>query len=292
MAEPSIDPYERLAAPLRAVLDQSYADRVAGRPGAELNLANAWWSPGAPATSWEALARVGPTGVNVIVRIYDRIAALDPSLELWRSIRYIRNVWWGGSAGFKVVWSDPARALKTLDALFPRVARDGFFGGVEHQRGSALKVLASRPLARWLDRAGDLPDATTFREVSGLGAEAVHLCVGRRDPRPPALDDVHLDWRSPVRGVDRRTRRCVYAVREGARHWLQAMLGWGAPCFPFDVVDRLLASGGASPAWADLAARWEAARWPLALRGAEGHTRAMAYVREAEALSTRSTASA
>src|SRR5690242_5067482 len=99
-----LDAYQRVEEPIRALVERSFADRALGCPEAELNLANAWWSPGAPSAAWEALARVGLTGANVIVRIYERVAAVDPTLELWRAIRYIRNVWWGGSAGFKVVW--------------------------------------------------------------------------------------------------------------------------------------------------------------------------------------------
>ena len=285
--------YRLLDAPLGALLERSFDDRALGLPDAELNLANAWWSPGhdgPPATAWEAIARIGPAGSNVITRIHERVRALDPSLELWRAIRYIRNVWWGGSAGFKVVWDDPDAAREALDTLFPRVARDGFLGGLEHQLGSPLAVLAARPLARWRDHADDLPDSTTFREVSALGAEAVHFCVGRRAPRPPALDDVHLDWRSPVRALDPITRRCAYAVCEGARHWLQATRGLGAPRVVFEVMDDLVAAvaarGGVTPraAWDDLAARWREARWELALGGADGHARAAAYRWEAEDL--------
>lgn len=284
--------YHQLDPPLRDLLERSFADRVAGRPGAESNLANAWWSPGAPTTTWEALARIGPAGVNVVVRIYERVAALDPSLGLWRAMRWLRNVWWGGSAGFKVVWEDPAAARDTLDALFPSVARDTFVGSLEHQLRSPLALLAAWPLARWRGRAHahDLADAVTYREVTALGAESVHFCVGRRTPRDPALDDVHLDWHSPVRGLDHAARRCAYARHEGARHWLQAMRGLGAPRLAFDVVDALMGSLD----HADLAARWAEARWDLALRGAEGHARAVAYRWEAEELllSTPSTASA
>ncbi|MFT3768965.1 MAG: hypothetical protein QM820_26290 [Minicystis sp.] len=281
--------------PLRAVIERSYADRVAGVSGAELNLANAWWSPGEPVSAWDALRRVGPTGLNVMVRIHEHMRVIDPSLALWGTIRYIRNVWWGGSAGFKVVWVDATHAREILDGLWPRVVRDGILGALEHQRRPPLALMIARPFRRWLDEALELPDATTWREVTPLGAESVHLCVGKLAPRDPALDDIHLDWRSPVRGIDARTRRLRYAWCAGAQHWAQAKLGWGAPRFPFVEMAALIAKvearrvkqridGAAMRAWDDLVARWRDVEWRLAARGAEGLARAQALLREAEAL--------
>ncbi|APR80104.1 Hypothetical protein A7982_05451 [Minicystis rosea] len=287
-----------LDAPLVEVVARSFVDRIAGRAGSELNLANAFWSPGTPRNVEEAIERIGLTGLNVIVRVHDRIRDIDPSL--WREIRYIRNVWWGGSAGFKVVWEDPAMARDRLDGSWGRVARDGLFGALEHQRRPALSILADMPIARWLDRAAALPDCITWRELSPLGAESLHFCVGRHEPRDPGLDDVHLDWRSPVRGVDAGTRRCMYARRAGAHHWLQAMQGEGAPRFVFDAMEALIAAfearraergldEAALEAWDDLVHRWDTVCFRLAARGAEGATRAALYLWEAEQLSAELT---
>ncbi|AUX45988.1 hypothetical protein SOCE26_074910 [Sorangium cellulosum] len=283
-----------LEAPLREALERSLADRLAGRPGAELNLDNAFWGAPAPRDLGEALTRLGPTGVNVVVRVFERIRDIDPALGLWGQIRYLRNVWHGGSAGFKVVYAEPAAMRERLDGHLSgpdgrRLVRDTVLGAIEHQRGTLLRSLRSH-MAPIL-RGGEPRDADTWREVHRTDQEAVHLCVGKHEPRPPELDDIHLDWRSPVVGVNEATLRCRYGLVVSLVHWAQARFGLGKPAFPFqDIDERIAARAARSPAgrapaeWEAFAARWRDARWRLATRGSEGAEEALRWLRECEAL--------
>jgi hypothetical protein len=116
------------------------------------------------------------------------------------------------------------------------------------------------------------------------GEEAVHLCVGKLDPRPPELDDIHLDWKSPVVGVDASTRRCRYGLFISVTHWVQARFGIGKPVFPFQDIDDSIAAlprRGVAPAgWGAFASRWRDARWALAMRGRAGAEEAMSWLRD------------
>lgn len=281
--------------PLRVTLERSFADRRTGQPAAAENLANAWYAGGDPATVEDALEQVGAQGLNILTRVHDRIVALDPSLQTWRRIRYIRNLWWGGSAGFKVVYEERAALRAGLDALFPRVARDATVGALEHQRGSSLRHLL-RAIPRALSGAAPAPpDCDTFREVDQLGHEGLHFCVATRDPSPTALDDIHLDWCSPVRRVDPVTRRCVYAPGLGAWHWLQARTRLGRPVLAFDAIDHEIArvtklrgprddAWDAWDAWDQCVERWLDVKWGLAARGRAGHDTAIRWWKECAAL--------
>jgi hypothetical protein len=251
-----------LPAPVRDTLQRSFDDRMLGVPEARLNLDNAFWG-GAPETLPAALQALSAQALSIVTRIHERLARIDPSGEAWREVRYLRNVWWGGSGGFKLVYADRARARERLRALFPRVAEDTRLGALEHQRGSLLRALL-RPF-----------DADSFREVDRLGEEALHLCVARREPPPTSLDDVHLDWASPVSGVDPATRRCVYAFCSGARHWVQARFGVGAPVFPFAAMEARIAQGLVDPAAAE---RWRAREWALAASGSAGDREARTWL--------------
>lgn len=262
-APPSHAGLKLLPEPVRETLERSFADRRRGVPEARLNLDNAFWG-GDPRTTWEAVLALGAQGLSLITRIHERLARLDPSGEAWREVRYLRNVWWGGSGGFKVVYVDRARARERLRALFPRVAEDSLLGALEHQRGAPLRALC-RPR-----------DADTFREVDRLGEEALHLCVAHRERPPTSLDDVHLDWASPVSGVDPVRRRCVYAFCVGARHWLQARFGLGQPVFPFAAMEARIAAGQVDEA---RAARWRAEAWALAAAGKSGDVEARSWLR-------------
>jgi hypothetical protein len=281
---------------LRETLERSLADRLAGRPGAEQNIANAFWGDHAPPRDLgEALTWLGPTCTNIAVRLFERIRAVDPTLALWRQIRYLRNGWYGGSAGFKVVYEDPAAMSAHLDARFTaegggRIARDTFLGGIEHQLTSARAVAAGN--LRSLLGPDGLPDADTWREVDGPRKEALHFCLGKHEPRPTELDDIHIDWSSPVIGIDTTTRRCRYSLLFSVTHWAQAKLGWGSPVFAFDRIDarisRMAARDGAPSGWAPFVTRWRAAEWGLVMRGKSGAEEALQWLRECDGLANTS----
>lgn len=296
---PPGSPYADLPEDLRETIVRSFVDRVAGAPGAGDNLMFGFRDP-SPTSAWEALDNLGMTAVNLLVRLYHRIEAIDHTRETWRQIQWIRNQWWGGSAGIKVVYKDPAAMRRRLDALFlgshgKRVVRDTFVGGLEHQRSPAFQLLP-----RAFHPRAELPDADTWREVDVPLQEGAHFCVGKSDlpgfERPDgrhfALDDIHLDWSSPVEGIDERARRCNYLEPwEGSvMHWVEAKLGHGAPVFPFDVARETIAEGNEAAArsgqttkvaeFRELASRFAREEKALAVRGRVGHEASKARLEE------------
>lgn len=312
-------PFAKLDEALRETLKNSFLDRIGKVADANENLDNAFWS-GPPATTWEALERFRPMCVNLIVRLFDRIKAIDPSLDLWREIKYLKNFWYGGSAGAKVVYKDPKSVRLKLDSLFKNrnggeMARDKYIGGLEHQKKSSIELVAVA-----LDPKAKLPDCDTWREVYKPGDESVHFCVAKSDleenktasppcdmdyhppavvpTRSPTLDDVHIDWKSPVVGVDLVTQTCEYdAFFNSADHWLQAKLGLGTPVFTFQVVEEqidtldtwVMQSFGTSvdADIRDFAKRWNTAKWDLAVQGKSGYEASMKYYEEGNRLLDR-----
>jgi hypothetical protein len=61
-------------------------------------------------------------------------------------------------------------------------------------------------------------------------------------PRPVSPDDIHIDWISPVSGVNPGTGRCEYSITVSWDHWWQATHGQGTPLFTFAAIDGNLAS--------------------------------------------------
>lgn len=282
--------YAELPEPLRETIVRSFVDRVAGVAGAQDNLMFGFRDP-PPKTPWEALDNLGLMAVNLLVQLYERIDGIDATGQTWKQIRWIRNQWWGGSAGIKVAYWNPAEMRFILDGLLAgrhgnRVARDTFLGALDHQSKPAHMLLH-----HLLDPWAEPPDADTWREVDRPMQVAVHFCVGKSDlhgpetiaDRPVPLDDIHLDWSSPVEKIDLETGRCNYLEPwEGSlEHWYQAHYGHEAPVFTFerlekDVVKARDVLNGANRA-ADLARfehfakEWDRAKHKLAVRGKAGY---------------------
>jgi len=258
---------------------------------ASLNLMFGFGDP-APTSAWEALDHLGPMAVNLLVQLYRRMEGIDETLSLWKQIRYIRNQWWGGSAGIKVVYWDPKAMRFQLDGLLSgrfgnRVARDKYVGSLDHQLSSSFSLL---PAA--LDPSAEPPDADTWREVDLPRKESVHFCVGKSDlpgfereferegERPPSLDDIHIDWYSPVERIEPETGRCNYLEPwEGSLlHWYQAHHGYDAPIFTFQLIDKAIAEVRAAnknleteKRFLEFVERWETTKMGLAVRGKPGY---------------------
>lgn len=323
---PPGSPYWKLDPSLRETLERSFAARVSRERGgawiledgarlppedeAALNLANGFWG-GSPASVWEALRNAGAEWVSLLVRVHERVRAIDPTLGLWRQIRYVRNGWWGGSGGFKVVYADPAGMRRLLDGLADnargnKVARDRFFGSLEHQIESPLKVIGrhvlSGPLAL-LRPDTPPPDAHTWREVDRPGREGLHFCVGLSDTTPALagtrhvkLDDIHLDWSSPVAGIG-HDRRCQYTgVIRSLHHWAQARLHLAKPPFWFHGTGEILRSlcdparrlpSSAAAERDAFLQEWESVQFDLAVQGTAGLAPAAAYHARAVAIAKR-----
>lgn len=297
--------YHDLPLPLRETIVRSFVDRINGAPGASLNLMFGFGGP-TPKTAWEALARLGPMAVNLLVQLYRRIERIDETLTTWRQIRYIRNQWWGGSAGIKVVYWDPRAMRFTLDGLLSgrhgvRVARDTYVGSLDHQLSSSISLLP-----RALVPFAEPPDADTWREFDMPRQESVHFCVGKTDlagferegERPAQLDDIHIDWYCPVERIDAETGRCNYLEPwEGSLlHWYQAHHGYEAPAFTFQLIDQAIAeanerieknpSSGEARRLLEFATRWENVKWHLAVQGKPGYEASRPWMDEVSEILT------
>lgn len=277
---PAGSPYTQLPSPLLDTLIRSFAakqDKIPGQawtlangdilsPEDETswNLGNAFFGGGYPKTLWEALDTCGPQWLNQLVCIYSRIQRIDPTLTLWKQIKYIRNGWWGGSGGIKVVYEDPVRMRELLKSLLqnsngPRIAKDIYWGGLDHQLKPSWEN-ALEGLKEFFTGKGapeKLPDSDTFREIDRPNEEALHFCIGKFDLRDDPnegvgpdtlalkarhldLDDIHLDWKSPAEGID--GEHCDYGNPVNVTlHWMQATQGIGVPTFCFEEISRHIA---------------------------------------------------
>ena len=295
--------YAGLPEPLRETLVRSFVDRVAGEAGAHENLMFGFRDP-APKTPWEALDHLGLMAVNLLLQLYDRIQGIDATGETWKQIRWIRNQWWGGSAGIKVAYWNPAEMRFRLDGLLSgrhgnRVARDKYIGALDHQSKPAYMLILGA-----INPHAEPPDADTWREIDRPMHVAVHFCVGKSDlhghdaltDRPIPLDDIHLDWSSPVEGIEPDTGRCNYLEPwEGSlEHWYQAHYAHEAPVFTFERIEkdvvkaRELLSGANRPA--DLARieqlvqEWDKVKHRLAMRGKAGYDESLVHYEKLQRL--------
>lgn len=295
--------YAALPAPLRETIVRSFEARIAGEAGAQDNLMFGFRDP-PPKTPWEALDNLGPMAVNLLMQLYDRIRGIDETGETWKQIRWIRNQWWGGSAGIKVAYWNPAEMRFHLDGLLSgrvgnRVARDKFVGALDHQSKPAHHLLH-----HLLDPWAEPPDADTWREIDHPMQVAVHFCVGKSDLQGPetladravSLDDIHLDWSSPVEGIEPDTGRCNYLEPwEGSlEHWYQAHYAHKAPIFTFERIEKEVAKArelllGANRA-ADLArlsnfaTEWDRVKYALAVRGKPGYDDSLVHYEKLQRL--------
>lgn len=313
--------FEGLRPELVDTLGRSFVDRLLGSPLAEANLMYGFRrDESAPQTLWEALENLGPSAVNFLVRMFKRMEGIDGSLTLWRQVKYIRNQWWGGSAGMKVVYRSPKDMRACLDGLLkpdarPTVARDKYLGSLEHQNGASV-WLAPGGLNRLQESKlnesdQEPPDCNTWREVDKLADEAMHFCVDKADlhneqtrrlaavhqidaedmERTPSHDDIHIDWVSPVSGIEPGRNLCKYAPDISIGHWFQAMVGLGQPAFHFDIVrsnieltQRASQRSAKASELADFQKRWDKVEWSFAVEGRSGHEKARPYAEESTRL--------
>jgi hypothetical protein len=155
---------------------------------------------------------------------------------------------------------------------------------LDHQLSSAISLVP-----RALNPLAETPDADTWREVNEPKKEGVHFCIGKGDlpgvqrpERHPALDDIHIDWFSPVEGIEPLTGRCNYLeLWEGsAQHWFQAHFGYENPVFTFERIEEAITKGrelaakaehGPAAPFHDFVASWEKEKYTLAVRGKTGY---------------------
>lgn len=297
--------YSALPATLRETIVRSFADRIACEPGAQDNLMFGFRNP-QPETPWEALDNLGLMAVNLLRQLYDRISGIDATGEVWRQIRWIRNQWWGGSAGIKVVYWNPSEMRFLLDGLLDgrrgnRVARDKYIGALDHQLKPAHLLLPGAIIP-----GAEPPDADTWREIDRPMKVALHFCVGKTDlqgpetitDRPVQLDDIHLDWSSPVEGIETETGRCNYLEPwEGAlEHWYQAHYAHEAPVFTFEVIEKdlaktrdvLLVANRAADRMRvnEFAQQWDRVKYSLAMRGKPGYDESVVHYEKLQRLLT------
>ncbi|MEO7327398.1 MAG: hypothetical protein ABI193_02390 [Minicystis sp.] len=331
-------PFNNLDRELLDTLKRSFKARILKYPGGgwidddgpidalketTKNLANGWWNNHTGVetkTLNEALDFMGTGLMNILVRLFDRIKAIDPSYALWRQIKYIRNGWGGGSAGYKVVYLDPPALRRILDALVDntaghKVARDKLVGSLDHQRLNVALAYSGAQLDEWLGNDPPPPDVDTWREVDIPQEESVHFCVDKQDiiPAgrtcswpPPAVvrhvssDDIHIDWKSPVEGIEPDTKKCKYdsSFYNKAKHVTQAKWGVGVPEDRFvgmyemlerckDSRETMKNDASFGPDLDTLDQEWQAKKWGLSLAGKKGYEDALPYYDRAKALIKR-----
>ncbi|MFO0588083.1 MAG: hypothetical protein U0441_11110 [Polyangiaceae bacterium] len=331
-------PFDKLHPELLATIKRSYKARMlrtpqdavyhldsvmSGNDAWQLLLITAWQNKGAlpdeRLTLDEVLDSMATAPMNILVRLFDRIRAVDPSFGLWRQIKFLRDGWLSGSAGFKVVYFDPEAMRSCLDSLGDntsgnKIARDKLIGSLDHQYTESWKTYPGA-------QAGELlgppftdfppPDVDTWREVDKPQEEALHFCVDKQDINPclqssdwvagqavrhHSSDDIHIDWRSPVQGID-YTKKCIYDDNFAKKAWhvAQAKWGIGVPEDRFvgtylalkecrDRRDLMKDDAEWNAELDSLDKEWADKKWGLALDGKRGWENASPYYERAKAL--------
>lgn len=206
------------AQPLVMLVPKRSKDTVCGHTHAQEhiggNLDNIWYRKGpVPKLFSDALDRLHPVDLNIIMMIYNRLVAIDR--RLWEGILWIRNLWMGGSAGFMCRYVDRAAQRRLYNQLW--ICQDMGSGSCDH------------------------PGCDCWREipVGGDNTIALHLLIGNTTldvTEPERLDQIHLDWKSPVVGA--RNNICELGVIESTVHVAQAIFGLGIPESPFTFEEK------------------------------------------------------
>jgi hypothetical protein len=196
---PSGSAFNGFGAGLLDILRRSFRDRVEGGSGAEKNLDNAFWA-GTPKDFEQALVRLGTAGANLLQEIWDRSGS-----SLFKSLKYIQNLWSGTSRGFKFVTLDIPGLEKDLIG-HSSFCRDTPTGESEHKPSRCYRELVA-------------------------GAHGLHYCL-----HETGGCEIHIDMHQTVKKKD-DDGTCAYSWRSLPKHWGEVFLGFSGES-PFEKVDR------------------------------------------------------
>jgi Hemopexin len=261
---PAVDsppsPYDKLPAPLQAKLVRSYEDRKNGVPGAEKNL-NAYYGRGA--NVWEMINQTMDwQDINSMVRVYQRMEAVDKTGALWRDhVKYLLRAYTGGVYALEMIYADRSALRAYLD-------------------GDLIKRTDVPMLAKgvvWTQCMHKNTDG--WREVSST--DSLHINVAQNEAYDKA-EDCHIDETSFTASRDAEGKS-VQAWGSGPGHFLQSQLKWDDIERPFAKLEAMIkqpvrARPSMTTEAADAFDDWQRVRGAEAVSGEPGHQRAVALL--------------
>lgn len=246
-------------------LVRSYQDRKAGVPGSEKALGDNFDKG---ANVWEVLDKgLSWQDINTMVRIYQRLEAVDKSGALWRDyVKYLVRAYTSGVYGLEMVYTDRAKLRAYLDT-------DVIL------RNDAPKLARG---IRWTQCMHENTDG--WREVSDT--DQLHINIANI-PDYRYAEDTHIDETSFTDGRDEKGNS-VQAWTSGPGHFAQSWLTWIDLERPFPRLEAILQAKEADrPLMTKMTAsslkEWSESRGANSVSGETGHKAAVELWRQIEA---------
>lgn len=263
-------PLDKLPEPLRVKLVESFDARRRRAPLSERNLDQGYAKA---STVWDAIYDgMSWQDINTMVRVYQRIEAVDKTGRLWRDhVLYVVRATTGTIYLLDLVFRDRTPNRTELTAYLEEITR----------RNDEPKLAREQDVWQYLH-----PGTSGWREVSTT--DQLHVSVAN-GTMANASEDIHIDETSFTHDRD-SSGATISAplVPTGAKHLAQSLCGTFDIARPFARLDELLKTPDfaraalGSETLADVLA-WESARGNHAVSGEAGHRTALALWRRAEA---------
>jgi hypothetical protein len=265
---PPRPPLHQLPEALRLKLVESYDARKNGEPLSERNLDQGY---GKGSSVWDAIYEgMSWQDINTMVRVYQRIEAVDKTGRLWRDhVLYFVRASTGTIYLLDVVYRD-----RTAD----RAELTAYLDEITH-RSEEPRIGRERPIWQVLHSG-----TNGWREVSKT--DQLHISVGD-GTKPNPSEDIHIDETSFTHDRDPDGHAVAATLpTTGLKHLSQSLCGTIDIDRPFARLDELIstpafARGSLRPeTFADLE-RWLEVRGSKAVSGEDGHREALALWRRA-----------
>ena len=268
-------PYIHLPEPLKVTLLRSYQDRKDGVAGAAQNL-SVCFDKGA--NVWEAIdAGMSFQDLNTMVRVYQRLEAVDETGALWRDhMKYFVRAYTYGIYAVELVYTEREELKPYLDAISrrsraPMLANASGFFQCMHGRTVGWREVSRQ----------DQLHITVAAQKGASGAPG----------EAPVVEDCHIDETSFTAGR-RPDGTAEPAYFSGLKHFLQSQFKWIDIDRPFAKLDAILRApkdlpkrpwpAGAIAALED----WEKRRGAEAVSGEAGHRNAVTLLRAVQRFAT------
>lgn len=258
-------PYILLPGPLKTTLVRSFQERTARKEGSEKSL-DSYWSKSTGCTDvWQLLNNsLSWQDVNTMVRVYQRMEAVDKTGALWRDhVRYIVCAQTYGIYMLQVVYSDQTPTREKLVAYLDEIT---------HRQDTPQLANASGIFQCM--HGGTVG----WREVSTT--DQLHISV-QDGTDPSAFEDCHIDETSFTWGRSSDgSAKSAPLLYPGIPHFLQSQTKTIEIARPFFRLDEVLQSPDmmklpVTPQTLAALNEWRNVRGTKAVAGEAGHKDAL-----------------
>ncbi|MFT3763974.1 MAG: hypothetical protein QM820_00375 [Minicystis sp.] len=265
-------PFDKLPEPLKLTLVQSYQDRKDDKPEAARSLASYWHAAEGTTNVWQILNKaIDWQDLNTMVRVYQRIEAVDQTGVLWREhMKYIERATTGKIYELRLIYADQEKGRPKLTAYLDAITL----------RNTTPQLADASGF--WQSEHGG---TRGWREVSDT--DQLHINV-QDGTDPNATEDIHIDETSFTCGRDEKGKAVRMPLTRGIFHHLQSQEGWIDIDKPFKRLENMLKAPEdrrplMNPDTAEALKQWGEVRGERAVSGEEGHKEAVKLLRRIEA---------